>query len=86
MSWVSFVKTEKQHNKQIQLKTEEQVFLVQKYYERKSLVQALFKQDLGWRFINVTHLVYNHTTNVAKYQLNGTSLNLSKGRSGRRHT
>ena len=70
MSWVSFVKTEKQHNKQIQLKTEEQVFLVQKYYERKSLVQALFKQDLGWRFINATHLVYNHTTNFAKYQLN----------------
>ena len=52
----------------------------------KALVQALFKQDLGWHFIKVTHLVYNHTKNVAKYQLNGTSLNLSKGRSGRKDT
>lgn len=67
----------------MQLTVEQRVFVVSKYYETKSYaaVKEAFPQRFPNRNAPSNKTIYK---NVLKYQESGTSLNLNKGRSGRR--
>ena len=67
----------------MQLTTEQRIFVVTKYHETKSYneVREAFARRFPNRNAPPKKTIYK---NVLKYQQNGTSLNLNKGRSGRR--
>lgn len=69
----------------MQLTTEQRSFVVTKYHETKSYneVREAFARRFPNRNAPSKKTIYK---NVLKYQQNGTSLNLNKGRSGRRVT
>ena len=69
----------------MQLTREQRIFIVKSYYETKSCNQVQTK----FRTLCPERLRPNKTTirkNVRKYERDGTSLNMNKGRSGRRIT
>lgn len=68
-----------------QLTTAQRIFIVKKYYETKSYqsVQEAFRQAFPDRNPPAKSTIQH---NLRKYEEDGTSLNVNKGRSGRRRT
>ena len=69
----------------VQLTTEQRTFIVKKYYETRSYVdvQNAFRQAFPNRNPPAKSTIQH---NIRKYETDGTSLNVNKGRSGRRRT
>ena len=75
---------DKNENK-MQLTKEKRIFITKSYYEMKSYTQI----QTEFRILFPERLPPNKTTSqkiVKKYERDGTSLNMNKGRSGRRVT
>ena len=69
----------------MQLTKEKRIFITKSYYEMKSYTQI----QTEFRILFPERLPPNKTTSqkiVKKYERDGTSLNMNKGRSGRRVT